>query len=218
MDIALIGDLLHDAQLIDLTWDQQACCVRMTCECLRKNTDGSELADTAVDLIFADVRAVAIFWQPASHEVRPSQCPRFADATIEGVREVFAGAGTLGLSVCEQPYQYELETACGVRWVAGDSNAAESGDCRFAVDAWCDPGSYGPKDILVRLAIFCDRIDIEADSVPLALEQWHDQFAAFWDDWKEYWDEQDGDSEEDEDGDEPVPEDAAIPAGQQCIV
>ncbi|NQV27005.1 MAG: hypothetical protein HQ518_21860 [Rhodopirellula sp.] len=225
MDISIISQLLHDSQLIDLTWDSRTCCLRMTCTCLRKDIDGSELPDTAVDLIFRDVTAIAIFWGPASHEVRPSRCPSFAKATIEGVRERFMGAGEFGLTVSSPPDLCELETGCGVKWVAGDFDAVKAGEYRFAVEAWGDLMSSGPDDLQVNLAIFCDQIDTEAGSVPLTLEQWHEQFGAWWRASEEHWDEgddaladEDEAPEEDEDHeDDPVLEDALIPAGESEV-
>lgn len=213
MDITIIGDLLHEARLVDLAWDEQLRRLRMAWKCLRKNIDDNDLTDTPVDLIVDGVRAMGVWWQPAAHEVRPSQCPELGEATVDAIRERFTGPGTLHVIVESQRGPHEFDLVCGVEWIVGDGDAVQKDACGLVVDVVCSPPSCGPDALSVGLVIFCDMVEAEAGGVPLTLQDWHDQFDAWWKGWQEYWDHKYGEDQQ-EDGDEdPVPEDKFIPAG-----
>lgn len=56
-----------------------------------------------------------------------------------------------------------------------------------------DCHSYAEDAIATAIFFACDELKVSANSVPLAMEEWKHQFEAWWDGWKEHWENKDKD-------------------------
>jgi hypothetical protein len=96
-----------------------------------------------------------------------------------------------------------------VCWLLGDGESL--GDCAFTLGlSFAHTGILGMPPSDVRLLIGCEDIEIRAGGLPLSVETWREQFAAWWRGWHEHW-------RKKADGEGPSAgqlEDTFIPAGE----
>ncbi len=195
-----IPDLLHDASLEGLQWQTQDRMLRLFFSCLRRMVDDSDSADLPVELRFVGVSQFAFYYAPANDSVRPTEIDfqsRFASTDLSPwdgrSSEAF-------LYLNSRLAEIEWETASHRLWVyRADDNASAQLHVAIALS----PMNYGDDSVKESLFIVCDAIEPFSGGRPLSLEQWNEQYRAWWDGWSEHWEEKadddfDGDGEEDD--------------------
>lgn len=204
-----IPALLHEARLFDLEWKPEMAELRLSFACLRRNTDGSEMADTSVDLVLAGVERIAAFYSPAAIEVRPSTfrvaSPLSMADLIEWQRPAVEAHPYIN-SVCRA---WDMATSSHIDWLAGSPvDPLIAGSGLLSVSLLFDR-PYRNDAAETTLFVQCASIQAMAGGVPLALEDWSEQYDAWWKGWRDYW----AQKKDDDDGPTSALEETFIPAG-----
>ena len=205
----LVTQLLHDARLQALVWDRALATLTARFDCLRRSADGSDLADRTVELQLAGVCAVAVGYDPVHLDTRPSQ--------FEPPRRIAAD------DLADWPFRLQEATlwinsdlaedvldSARLDWLAGDESQVRRSACTFCLtfDQWVD---FGMPPLHVRILASGDAFSITGGGVPLDLDEWEKQFAAWWQGWRGHWAAKGDRDDEDE---APAEYETAIPAGE----
>lgn len=203
----LIGQLLHDASVLDVTWNPALATLAIRFDCLRSSTDGSELNDRSVEFNLTDIQAVAIAYESASPEVRPSQFELTRRITPDELTDWPYRTQEAGLWIDSEMAEEALESA-RLDWMVGDEPMLIKSPHTFclAFDQWAD---FGMPIIQVRILVGGGTFTITSGGIPLDIDDWSNQYAAWWAAWKKHWDSKKSNSTE-----TPVDFDTAIPAGE----
>jgi hypothetical protein len=204
-----VSELLHDARLRHLEWDPALGRLSLEFECLRREVDGSELPDPAVAFRLDGVRAIVAGYESGLFGVRPSAYRPQRLLEEDDLRSWPFNPAEAYLSVNSHACREDVLEAPLTRWLAGDRDALDGCDFRVGLTFDHTP-MLGIPTNTVRLLIGCENIEIWSGAVPLDLETWGEQYAAWWASWRKYWEEkQDGEGEG-----EGRLEDTIIPAGE----
>ncbi|MCG8648968.1 MAG: hypothetical protein MI861_04000 [Pirellulales bacterium] len=206
-----IPSLLHDAKLILLDWEQELRSLRLYFTCLMRNVDGSSIPEPVVELQLSGVERIAAYYSPASVEVRPSEfhnpSPFSAADLIAWNREPCEAY----LSINSAQADFKMATSCQLTWPFGSPSDANKSEVSLGVHLALEEHSYGRDVVATGLYFGCDALRPMMSSVPLSVDDWRQQFDAWWKSWHDHWDLQDSDEPRGER--QPVLEDTFIPAG-----
>jgi hypothetical protein len=203
--ISEIPHLLHDARLIDCSWDELLRSVTLTFECLRRNVDGTEIENRSVDIVLSNVTQVIAYYSPASAVIRPSEFKVKTPITLRDLSDWPYKGREAHLAINSPRSQFELQTAC-VR----DVLLGEEEEVPLQVSLLFETNYYGPDGATSSLRFSCDSLQPFTNGVPLDIGLWEKQFRAWWGNWRDHWAEK---TEDDEQEQEPALENTFIPAG-----
>jgi hypothetical protein len=205
----LITQLLHDATLHDLAWDRAIATLTARFDCLRRNTDGSELPDRSVEFRLTGVRALAVGYDSVHLDTRPSQFEPPRRITAADLSAWPFKPQEAALWINSELVEDALDSA-RLTWLAGDGPSVREAPCTFCItfEPWYGFGGTPPLN--VQLLAAGDDFTVTSAGVPLDLDEWEKQFAAWWQGWKEHWAAKRGDDEDDESAEF----ETAIPAGE----
>lgn len=208
-DFESIKPLLHDATMAGISFARDVRRIAVRLKCLRRNEDGSELADPHVVFEVDGVTAVGFSFESQEVGVRPSlvrpptaenalaEMERFAG--VEGFIELNApGAENVALS------------GLGVCWIDGCERDFTASAQRLLIIVERVPSVASQ---LLNYTMIIGGVDLRilSDGAFLPIEQWKAQFAAWWDGWKEHWKKASDDPDNEF---EDVEYDVVIPAGE----
>ena len=208
--LRLIGQLLHDAKVQDVTWNSALATFAIRFDCLRRSIDGSELDDRIVEFRLAAIQAVAIGYDSASPEVRPSQFNPTRRITTDELADWPYRTQEASLEIDSEKTEEVLESA-RLDWMVGEEPILKKSSHTFclAFDQWTD---FGMPIIQVRILVGAGTFTITTGGIPLDIDEWSNQYAAWWAAWKKHWD-----SKSSESTGPPVDFDMAIPAGESKL-
>jgi hypothetical protein len=196
----IIPDLLHDAVLTNLEWRRDVAKMQLAFACLRRNSEGSPLEDP-VELVLEGVTGIAVYYAPAAIEEKPS---RFE--VTEELTEADLGVWSdqvIPLYINSKVEGFEMRTASCVNWIVGESTESSPLDICIVKETF----SSRSRGVRTGLLIQCANLQAMSGYLPLGIDEWAEQFDAWWHGWKKHWAEK-------EEGEAPVREDAFIPAGE----
>jgi hypothetical protein len=193
--------ILHDARLLELRWVTgwlRRSQVRLRFECLRRNTDGSALADRKVELVIHDLATLAVAYDAAC---RPSEFHPCHVLSAGDLHRWPSGAEP-AVWVNDPGRDGDFLGALRVDWFAGGPAALPGCPVRVGLAF-----GYG----LPGLQILVGGAGIEAFAAgrPLELAEWAAQYGAWWDGWHRHW----AEKENNPAAPGSLPEDTTIPAG-----
>jgi hypothetical protein len=180
-----LTELLHDAQLESVAWNARHARLALRLRCLRAHPSGRRIQDPTVELTLPGVRAVAIAWDDARIETRPSRyrrqrrirerdLVRWPYAPVDVDLEVGRGNATL-----------EALTSGVVDWIRGDTRTLEAPF--LACFEFGAPRELGPPVDRVRLLVASDAPLATTRGRPLARQIWWAEFEAWWARWRKHW-------------------------------
>jgi hypothetical protein len=190
---------LHDARLTQFAWRPPAADISLLFHCLRRNTDGTAIADPTVRVRVSGVTALAVAYDATC---RPSEFTPSRLLTTTDLRGWPCGSDVL-VWVNSPGRDERLLDALRVDWFAGA--AGELPAC-----AQCLGISFGYTFSSLSILIGGAELEAFAGDDPLPLDLWADQYSAWWTGWRRHWD-----AKKQNPGAAPAPvaEDLAIPVG-----
>ncbi len=203
--IQVIPPLLHDARLTDWHWDSQLRSMRWYFSCLRRNEDGSPIADTTVELRMEGVEQVVAYYAPARCDVKPSEFVVWNRLAVDNLGGWPGHPTEARIAINSRQADFDMATSC-IQEVLGDG----SGPSGLRIHLFFVPHSYSPDAAVLGLLVACDSIQPFTTGVPLDVDAWTRLFEAWWAGWREHWAAASPGRACDE---EPTLEDAFIPAG-----
>ncbi|MFI5380114.1 MAG: hypothetical protein ACHRHE_12515 [Tepidisphaerales bacterium] len=209
-ELQTIRQLLHDAMLKTLAWDAEIGQLRIVYDCLRRNIDGSDLSDRAVELVLTTVGPICVGYDDFGCEVRPS-CFEPAGRIVAGDLAAWAYRQQhADLAIDSTGDIAEVLESAKIDWLCGTANdlAKATHILTLAFNQWTD---FGLPCIGVHVLVGFEGLDTRTDGLPLTIEEWTDQFDAWWRAWQERWATKTDDREE---STECIVEDTIIPAGE----
>lgn len=207
-EFRLIRELLHDAVLEEVVWDQTLATFKVRFNCLRQSGTDSELSDRAVEFNLAGVQVVAVGYDSSDLAARPSRFDPPQRITAEALADWPFRPQEATLWINSAMVQDAVASA-RLEWLDGDEQALRDAACTFCIvfDQW---GDFGLPMLHVRLVIGGESFTITSGGVPLGLDEWTKQFEAWWTGWKAHWDAKTAERKENES----VEYETCIPAGQ----
>jgi len=208
--LQLISQLLHDARVLSVAWDPQLCTFAIQFDCLRRAVDGAELNERTVEIKLTGVQAIGIGYDSSSIEARPSRFEPPKRITAENLVEWPFRPLEASLSINSTAFERALESAC-FDWLMGDETSLKDSACTFCLrfDQW---GHFGLPMLYVHIIAGGDVFTIASGGLPISIQDWEAQYAAWWAGWKKHWDSKDSTSEGG--GSEFA---VAIPAGESAV-
>lgn len=207
-----IPSLLHDATLIHVDWQSELRSLRLCFRCLMRNMDGSDHSDPVVELRLEGVERIAAYHSPANLEVRPSEFPAPQPWTAADLVHWERSPCEAHLSFNSRHDDFRMATSCQQDWLFGDGAESGASDTAIGIHLIIDARSYAQDAVVTALYCQCDSVQAWMAGLPLSVDQWRQQFDAWWRGWQEHWDRQE--SEPAEDQHQPEPEDKFIPVGE----
>jgi len=202
-------DLLHDARLQDVAWDPTLGRVAIEFQCLRRHPDGSPLADPVVQFLLTGVAAVAVGYESS---LLPGPRPSAYD-----LQRRISGHDLQYWPFQAQEAYFTVNSPAALdealhapisEWLLGSPDDLDRCPLRIGL-GFSSSGMLGMPPNTLTLVIGCDSFETLSNGVPLELDTWSEQFAAWWQGWRQHWDAKGKD-----DGAEPSSEDTFIPAGE----
>jgi hypothetical protein len=204
-----LPQLLHDARLRECCWDVHLRRLSLDFICLRRNLDGSPIADPSVELRLVGVESIVAHYSPANLEVRPSDFVAKGRLCIVDLESWSRPPTEIHLSLNSEHSEFELATACVKEHLFGQSlNGGRRSE--FRVHLSFDQHDHGRDATASSLAICCDSIESFTNGAPLDLDLWQSQFKAWWQGWQQHWSVSESETDPTS---ESALEDAFIPAG-----
>jgi hypothetical protein len=203
-----IPPLLHDARLSGCRWDNHLKTLHLCFQCLRRNVDGTPIADNTVDLKLAGVERLVAYYSPANVLVKPSAFKLGSRITLADLED-WHGSVDANLAINSPQSEFEAATSCVRETLFGESGDDVLGECELQVHVSFEPHQYGLDAATTSLCISCDTLEPLTNGIPLDIETWQDQYAAWWKGWRDHWSKKGNDEVE---GSEPAFEDTVIPA------
>src|SRR5262249_42586482 len=124
-----LPELLHDARLLSLGWDPELARLTLLFACLRREVDGSDLADRTVEI--ASVEAIVVAQDSCFPNVRP---PESSPSRLLGVEDLSSwpfGPQEALLRVNSNADEDEALHAARESWLLGDLRPLRA--CRLRV-------------------------------------------------------------------------------------
>lgn len=215
-----IERLLHDATVADVTWDRALSLFTLRFNCLRRNPDGSDMDDRAVEFRLTGVRVIAVGYDSASLEMRPSRFEPHRRVTPGDLADWPFRPQEASLRIDSAAVVEDALDSARLDWLAGngpDLRAAPRTFC-LTFDQWTD---FGMPVIHVRLLVGGDKFTVvDGGGVPFDVEVWEQQFEAWWSGWQRHWaskpdeEDEDGDDNAEGEGGGASEYETAIPAGE----
>jgi len=116
----------------------------------------------------------------------------------------------ISVHVNSQHQALGMETACQTEWFLG--SPSESGPDVVDVHLVLEPRNYGADAFETGIFIRCEVIQPMAEGASLDLNEWRQQFDAWWRGWEQHWADQ---YDNEEPASPSVVEDTFIPAGEE---
>lgn len=204
-----IPSLLHEARLSDCRWDHRLKALHLSFHCLRRNTDGTPIEDTTVELRLDGVESIVGYYSPANVTVKPSEFVVNARITIADLEEWPHRATEAHIAVNSLQLDFDLATSCVQETILGEQGQHPR-ESELRIHISFEPTNYRDQAASSSLFIACDSMEPFTNGVPLDIELWHSQFEAWWKGWRDHWSEKVHDHPHEA---EPAPEDTFIPAG-----
>jgi hypothetical protein len=182
-----VSALLHDARVQDVAWDQNLATLRLRFDCLRRKVDGSQLDDKTVEFNLTGVQALAVCYDSGDGATRPSQFKLARKITSNDLAEWSFRLQEASLGINSGANYAALESSILV-WHLGDTSVFVASNCTFNLmfDQW---GDFGLPMLDICLLAGGDTFAISSSGVPLEIDEWEQQYAAWCKGWKKYWDE-----------------------------
>ena len=188
--LELFPELLHEAKLQDVVWDENARQLSCMFECLRMNIDGSKMQDTAVELRFMAVRKIATFYAPSNFEIRPSQVSLDSPITFSTLGNWNKESTEVVVSINSEHSLFDMQTSWHCNWLLDDELNRTHIERPYA-HIHVEPERYSSEMVQENLYIEFEAIEIyTSDGSSLPLEQWGKEYQAFWGGWRSYWSKQ----------------------------
>ncbi len=205
-----IPDLLHDAQFLTARWKPKLAQVSLLFDCLRRNTDGSQIADRTVEIRLNRVHRIAAYYDPANIEVRPSRFRLDRPFSSASLQDWSYPPSEACLSINSQESLFAMTTSWRIDWLEG-TYAKQAGDPRtFSIHLYLDQYDHGEYACERCLYFECEAVDAFSSGVALDLDEWGGQFDAWWD----FWEAHVGEIRAPRGEGGPAAEDRFIPAGE----
>lgn len=206
-----IPNLLHDAQLLTVEWKPELAQVVLMFDCLRRNADGSEMADRSVEIRLVGVHRIAAYYDPVDIRLRPSSC-RLDDPFIASDLENWPLPPLEAfLAINSEESLFSMATSWRVDWLQGCPMPPAADRCALFIHLQINKHDNGETASERSLYFECDSIHTLSSGVPLDLDHWAGQFDAWWKSWEQHCQRGEGSDGEDR---ELVEEDAFIPSGE----
>lgn len=177
--------VLHDAELHGVEWDRTLARVALTLKCLRREVDGTEIADPLVSLRLEDVEAILISHTPSERDLRPS-----AFRLARGIRPADLVAWPFGpvwwavAGVNSAGDEEDARLGYATEWALGDQRLLRAAPCRLSL--WLDrPEPF--REGAAQLLIGAGGCSAWSGETPLDSETWRAQYAAWWTGWEAHW-------------------------------
>jgi len=171
--------ILHDARLLEFRWVTgwlRRPQVRLRFECLRRNTDGSELTDPTVELVIHDLSALAVAYDATC---RPSEFQ--PDHVLSaGDLHRWSPRAESGVWINNPGLDEDFLGALRVDWFVGKPATLPGCPLRIGLAF-----GYGRPGLLMLVG--GARIEAFAADGPLELAEWVAQYGAWWDGWHRHW-------------------------------
>ena len=179
-----ITDLLHDATVLDVTWDRTLATFTVAFDCLRRNPDGSDMADRAVQFTLSGVEAVAVGYDSAFTNTQPSAFEPAGRVTAADLADWPYRRQETALWI-DSPLIEDTLDAARLDWHAGDPATFRLAATTFylSFDQW---GDFGLPMIHLGLLVGGEAFNITSGGLPLDLDDWERQFGAWWERWRAY--------------------------------
>src|SRR4029077_8832730 len=132
-DYREIPSLLHEARLIDLEWEPTLALLRAAFACLRRNSDGTTIEDTTVELRMDGVEAIAAYYSPANVEVRPSVFAVPCRIVAEELQECSRDALEVALAIKSTRADFDMEASGVTDWLVGQPLIERSDSTPFRI-------------------------------------------------------------------------------------
>ena len=188
--LKLIPNLLHEAKLQHVAWDENARQLSCMFECLRVNVDGGKFKDTAVELRFTHVHQIATFYSPANFEIRPSQFSFDSPITLSTLGNWNQKPIEVAFFINSEHSLFDMQSAWRCDWLLGDEPKRKQIENPYT-HIHFEPRRFDGKMAQENLYIEFEAIEIyEGDGSLLTLEQWGKEHQAFWEGWGSYWSKQ----------------------------
>jgi hypothetical protein len=175
-----IPELLRSARLLRGEMRLPARELSLHFSCLRRNTDGTALADATVELHLAHVVAVAAVYDATWPQKRPSEFNLPSECEMTVLNPWPMVAQEVALRVDSKADDEQVALAARVRWIMGGaqdaSRAAKRVSFNFAVEC---------RDVDAMLWIACGEIAPWSAGRSLDLQLWVEQYRAWWHAWAE---------------------------------
>ncbi|MEK6235120.1 MAG: hypothetical protein N2C14_10430, partial [Planctomycetales bacterium] len=155
------------------------------------------------------VERLAAYYSPPMIEARPSEFQVPDPLSVGDFVEWKLPASEADVSINSRQAAFDMRTACRIDWLLEENPSDPSGSLDLNVYLVLDNYTYAAGSVRTAFHIGCAALEVRSSGVPLDLENWRNQFEAWWRGWREHWDEKDDDQET-----EPCQEDVFIPAGE----
>jgi hypothetical protein len=206
-----IPALLHDAHLNGLDWEPHLNSMWLSFACLRRSVDGAPIMSPTVELYLEGVNQVAAYYSPANIEVRPSDFSVPDPLSSADLQEWTRPPDEAFVAINSPHADFEMATSCAIEWLFGEPLASDSEDSHLRMHLTFRH-SYEEGAVAIALFFACDSIQPFSAGVPLSIDDWGQQFGAWWQNWKEHWSAKGSADQESES--EVVIEDKFIPTGE----
>lgn len=194
-----LPNLLHDARLTYFAWKPAEANVSLFFNCLRRNVNGSEIADPTVRVVLSCVKTLTVAYDAAC---RPSEFTPPALLTAAGLQSYYCNDEPV-VWLNHPHSESRFLSAIRVDWFAGTVNDLTA--CAYRVGL-----SFGHGLPYLSILLGGAQLEAFAGRKRLSLALWGAQYGAWWDGWREYWSAQRQNSNTEA---KPGAEAAAIPAG-----
>lgn len=207
-----LPELLYDATLTALEWQAELAVLLMTFDCLRRNADGTEIANREVEVKAEGVACIAAYYNPAKISKRPSEFALKLPFTVRDLQRWNQQPAKATLSVNSRHDRFLMATSWRIDELVGQygRGATPQNACALHLQFEHD---CGDDDCEACLYAEGSSIRILSGGLPLALPEWEKQYAAWRKHWEQHWE----DKEADDAGCKPVEEDTFVPAGEESI-
>ena len=203
-----LHDLLHDAILNNLNWEEEHNRIVLDFEPLRKNQDGTDLDHRNVEFQLNEINSVYAYYHPVKFEINPSDLQDFKGITPEELTNwKYKNNDDTALWI-NSKNQYIDFLTCHKRTKLFGNEIRDDDKSNYKL--FIDLGSheFSNSRYNYSLLICCNDFTIFSNGMPLSLELWKKQCGAWWGNWEE---------KEYGEKDEPSEEDTFIPVGSEEI-
>jgi hypothetical protein len=181
-----LSRLLHDARVRHLEWDEPLGRVSVVLDCLRREVDGAEMEDAAVELLLEGVRAAAVGYESGIDGVRPSDCKLSRTVTPDDLRDWPYAPQEAYVTVNSAACEDDALNAPRSDRLLGNPEMLLGCPTRLGL-RFDHTAMLGAPTNTIALLFGGDRLGVFSGGAPLDLETWQDQYNAWWQGWRRYW-------------------------------